>query len=111
MWNLNLQIHLQIPHLNGIGNTSAPLTLDHVIVHCLYIDHSTALRQPLHAAPDASLLLTPDAGPPPRPHATPTPASLLGELSSSFLLIFFTLAPLLISLCLLHYTQPSLDSA
>ena len=26
------------------------------------------------------------------------------------LIIFFTLAPLLISLCLLHYTQPSLDS-
>ena len=43
MWSLNLQLKCNTLQLNGIGNTSAPLhhaiTLDHVIVHCLYIDH------------------------------------------------------------------------
>src|SRR3954470_5481488 len=43
MWSLNLQLKCNTLHLNGIGNTSSPLTpcynLDHVIVHCLYIDH------------------------------------------------------------------------
>src|ERR1043165_877944 len=42
-WSLNLQLNCNTLQLNGIGNTSAPLhhviTLDHVIVHCLYIDH------------------------------------------------------------------------
>ena len=38
-----MQLICNTLQLNGIGNTSAPLhhviTLDHVIMNCLYIDH------------------------------------------------------------------------